>query len=115
MGWVGYYRTRALISRVLYYENEIFCRNFEISNIDKIKSENFSEKIIKSQFFGMTIETIYINRLHQDLATAGKRAVRPPAVARSGGSEAIFGTFFPKKERFCDKIYLSKFRKNSKN
>ena len=27
--------------------------------------------------------------IHQDLATAGKRAVRPPAVARSGGREAI--------------------------
>jgi len=27
--------------------------------------------------------------IHQDLAIAGKRTVRPPAVARFGGSEAI--------------------------
>ena len=41
------YRTRALISRVLYYENEIFWQNFEISIIDRIKSVHFSELDIK--------------------------------------------------------------------
>ena len=37
-----YYRTRAPISRVCYYGNEIFCQNFEILIIDRIKSVLFS-------------------------------------------------------------------------
>ena len=43
-------------------------------------NSNSDEEITFSLFF----------ELHQDLATAGKRAVRPPAGARSGGKkEAI--------------------------
>ena len=49
----------------------------------------FGRALICATVRSFVVQEMAEMAVHQDLATAGKRAVRPPAVARSGGSEAF--------------------------
>ena len=60
-----------------------------------VQSKSFQNELVDVSKI-QSITTFFSKRkvIHLDLATAGKRAVRPPAVARFGGSEAIWRKSF---------------------